>query len=313
MTNYILLNISLLIIFSYIFTKIRHGLHMLQLEYYKNDRYKSWMKKNKKQVYSLRDLLLFISTIACLINLRMGLILNIIFGVLLFISRNIYKEKKPLVVTGRIKRMYATELIIFAILLFASNINIYLLFLVDLVTIFAYYIVIIVNIVNIPIEKSIQEKFVRRAKKTLRQMNNLKIIGITGSYGKTSMKSIVSTLLSQKYNVLKTPKSYNTKMGIVRTINENLKNTDQIFVCEMGADEVGEIKELCDLVHPSIGMITSIGPQHLETFGSIENIKKTKFELVDSLPDDGLAFLNYDNEEVRSVNVSKNKITYGLS
>lgn len=313
MTNYILLNISLLIIFSYIFTKIRHGLHMLQLEYYKNDRYKSWMKKNKKQVYSLRDLLLFISTIACLINLRMGLILNIIFGVLLFISRNIYKEKKPLVVTGRIKRMYATELIIFAILLFASNINIYLLFLVDLVTIFAYYIVIIVNIVNIPIEKSIQEKFVKRAKKTLRQMNNLKIIGITGSYGKTSMKSIVSTLLSQKYNVLKTPKSYNTKMGIVRTINENLKNTDQIFVCEMGADEVGEIKELCDLVHPSIGMITSIGPQHLETFGSIENIKKTKFELVDSLPDDGLAFLNYDNEEIRSVNVSKNKITYGLS
>ncbi len=313
MTNIILLNISLLIIFAYIFTKVRHGLHMSQLEYYKNDRYKSWMKKNKKQVYSLRDLLLIIVLPLCIWNIMAGLIVNIIISILLFISRNIYKEKKPLVVTGRIKRMYFTELLIFAILIALANINIYFLGLIYIVTIFAYYLVIVINILNIPIEKTIQEKFVRKAKKALKQMPNLTVIGITGSYGKTSTKSIVSTLLSQKYNVLKTPKSFNTKMGIVRTINENLKNTDQIFVCEMGADEVGEIKELCDLVHPKIGMITSIGPQHLETFGSLENIKKTKFELVDSLPEDGLAFLNYDNDEIRSVNINKNKITYGLS
>ena len=65
-------------------------------------------------------------------------------------------------------------------------------------------------------------------------------------------------------------------MGISKTINENLKSTDEVFVCEMGADEVGEIKELCNLVNPDIGIITSIGPQHLETFGSLDNIKKTK-------------------------------------
>lgn len=144
-------------------------------------------------------------------------------------------------------------------------------------------------------------------------MPDLKIIGITGSYGKTSTKYILSTILGQKYNILKTPKSFNTKMGIAKTINENLKPTHQVFVCEMGADEPGEIKQLCDFVHPDIGIITSIGEQHLETFGSLENIKKTKFELVDSLSKDGLAFLNYEDENIKSVKTEKNKITYGES
>lgn len=312
MINYILLNISLLILFLYVFQKIKHGLHMLQLEYYKNDRYFTWMKKNKSKVFSIRDLLLLIPVALIIVNPTIALIINIIVAVLLYLSRNIYKEKKPLVETGRIKRVYITEAIIFLILLIISNWNFYLLILIDIYVVFAYYVVIILNSINKPIEKLIQKKFVKKAKTKLKQMDKLKIIGITGSYGKTSMKYIVSTILNQKFNVLKTPKSYNTKMGIVRTINENLKRTDQIFICEMGADEVGEIKELCDLVHPSIGVITSIGPQHLETFGSLENIKKTKFELVESLPEDGIAFLNYDDENVKSVETDKNKITYGL-
>ena len=172
MTNIILLNISLLIIFAYIFTKIRHGLHMLQLEYYKNDRYTAWMKKNKKQVYSLRDLLLLIVIPVCIFNLVVGLIVNLVISILLFISRNMYKEKKPLVITGRIKRMYFTELLIFAILIVLANINIYFLGFTYIAIIFAYYLVLVINIVNIPIEKSIQQKFVRNAQKTLKQMPN---------------------------------------------------------------------------------------------------------------------------------------------
>lgn len=311
MLNYILLEILLVLLHIYMYTKVRHGIHMLQLEYYKNDRYINWMNKNKKVVFSLRDILMLIGTIITIFNLRVGLIINIVIALLLLLARNIYKEKKPLVITARVKRIFFTETVIFILVAVLANRNIWYLVLVDMLVILAYYLVILVNILNRPIEKAIQEKFVIKAKKKLKQMSNLKVIGITGSYGKTSTKYIVSTILNQKYNVLKTPASFNTKMGIVRTINEKLRPTDQIFVCEMGADQVGEIKELCKLVHPSIGMITSIGPQHLETFGSLENIKKTKFELVDALPDDGIAILNYNDENIKSMNTAKNKVTYG--
>ena len=311
MINYILLEILLVLLYIYMHTKTRHGIHMLQLEYYKNDRYTNWINKNQKIVFSLRDILMFIGTTITILNLKVGLIISIFILLLLLLGRNIFKEKKPLVTTGRVKRIFFTETIIFFLVAVLVNINILYLILANILVVLAYYLVIVVNILNKPVEKLVQEKFVIRAKKKLKQMKNLKVIGVTGSYGKTSTKYIVSTILNQKYNILKTPASFNTKMGIVRTINEYLKPTDQIFVCEMGADEVGEIKELCKLVHPSIGMITSIGPQHLETFGSLENIKKTKFELVDSLQSDGIAILNYNDENIKSVNTDKNKVTYG--
>lgn len=311
MINYILLEILLVLLYIYTHTKVRHGVHMLQLEYYKNDRYTNWISKNQKIVFSLRDILMFIGTTITILNLRVGLILSIFILLLLLLARNIFKEKKPLVITGRVKRIFVTETVIFILVAILANINILYLIIANILVVLAYHLVILVNVLNTPIEKAIQEKFVIKAKKKLKQMKKLKVIGVTGSYGKTSTKYIVSTILNQKYNILKTPASFNTKMGIVRTINENLKPTDQIFVCEMGADEVGEIKELCKLVRPSIGMITSIGPQHLETFGSLENIKKTKFELVDALPEEGIAILNYNDENIKSVNTDKNKVTYG--
>ena len=88
----------------------------------------------------------------------------------------------------------------------------------------------------------------------------------------------MTALLSAKYNVLCTPENFNTPMGVVRTVREHLSPLHEVFVCEMGAKRVGEIKELCDLVHPSLGMITAVGPQHLDTFGSQDNVRKTKFE-----------------------------------
>ena len=312
MVNYILLNISLFILYCYMFKKVRHGLHMLQLEYYKNDRYLNWKRKNSKQCFSYRDLVLILIPLICMFNLKTGLILLMFFSILLYISRNIYIEKKKMVVTGRIKRMYITETVIYLIFVILINFSFWFLLGVGILIIFAYFIPIIINTVNIPLEKAIQNRFVRKAKNKLKEKKDMIIIGVTGSYGKTSTKYILSTILNQKYNVLKTPASFNTKMGIVRTINEYLKPTDQVFVCEMGADQVGEIKELCNLVHPDYGMITSIGPQHLETFGSLENIKRTKFELVDSLPETGVAFLNYDDENIKSMGTSKNKVTYGI-
>lgn len=155
------------------------------------------------------------------------------------------------------------------------------------------------NTINKPIEKGVRNYYINDAKKILRSNPDLTIIGVTGSYGKTSVKFFLQTLLQQKYSVLVTPESYNTPMGVVITIRGQMKPSHQIFVCEMGARYVGEIKEICDIVHPQHGVITSIGPQHLDTFGSLANIQKTKFELADALPDDGLLFLNGDNEYIR--------------
>jgi len=109
-----------------------------------------------------------------------------------------------------------------------------------------------------------------------------------------------------------TPESYNTPMGVVMTIRNSLKATHEIFICEMGAKKVGEIKEICDIVYPHHGVITSIGPQHLETFKSLENVKSTKFELAEALPKGGLLFLNGDDENVTGYNKNKDAITYSL-
>ena len=144
-------------------------------------------------------------------------------------------------------------------------------------------------------------------------MPNLIVIGVTGSYGKTSVKNFLVKTLSAKYEVLTTPKNYNTTMGVVKTIREELKPIHQIFVCEMGATKIGDIKEICDIVNPKFGVITSIGPQHLESFKTIENIIKTKFELYDSVnKNGGITFLNYDNEYLAKQNKS-NTLAYGIN
>ena len=130
------------------------------------------------------------------------------------------------------------------------------------------------------------------------------MIGITGSYGKTSTKHYLNRILSEQFEVCMTPGSFNTTMGVIRTIREYLKPYDTVFICEMGAKQPGDIKEICDLVHPSVGIITAVGEQHLESFKTIENVQRTKFELIDSLPADGLAIVNDDFEWVANRKVS---------
>jgi UDP-N-acetylmuramoyl-tripeptide--D-alanyl-D-alanine ligase len=125
------------------------------------------------------------------------------------------------------------------------------------------------------------------------------------------VKYFLNTLLSSQYNVLQTPGNYNTTLGVVRTIREQLKPYHEIFICEMGAREVGDIKEICDLVHPGYGIITSIGPQHLQSFHTIENVIGTKFELADAVPADGRVFLNYDNDYIRNHKTDKQVVSYG--
>ncbi len=137
-------------------------------------------------------------------------------------------------------------------------------------------------------------------------MTNLKVVGITGSYGKTSSKNILADVLNIKFNTLPTPKSLNTFNGLMITVNNKLTKFDDCFIAEMGAYVKGEINGLCKLVNPKYGIITSIGTAHLETFGSEKAIQEGKMELIEYLPKDGIGVLNRDDEKQRDY-VIKNK------
>jgi UDP-N-acetylmuramoyl-tripeptide--D-alanyl-D-alanine ligase len=196
------------------------------------------------------------------------------------------KAKKPLVWTARVKRLtaaYAVASIILPFLLPPVLIR-------------------VANFLISPVEKAVNSRYINEARRIINdaKASGLKVIGVTGSYGKTSVKVYIGKLLGSQANVLVTPESYNTTLGIVRTIREHLRATHEYFVVEMGARNKGDIAEICELVKPDYAVITAIGEAHLESFGSIENTTDAKFELFDSLdPENAVAFLNADNEYIR--------------
>ncbi len=315
-----LLNFTLVLILIYFYKITRNGLHILQLENYYVDRYAVWMKRYIKTVVNIKVIILLLIPIICFflnnqIANYIGFIVEILALIYLIIITKKKKEKKAFVVTARIKRVYTTYLILFAIAVICANVLNYkiTLSIINICTMFAYVFVYIVSVINKPVEKSIRRGFCKKAKKKLQEIPGLKVVGITGSYGKTSTKYIINTILSQKYNTLMTPESYNTTMGVVRTINEKLTSMHQLFICEMGAKYVGDIKEITDIVNPTYGVLTAIGPQHLDTFKSLDNVRKTKLELVDSLPEDGIAFVNWEDENIRNSKITKNMVKYGFS
>lgn len=123
-------------------------------------------------------------------------------------------------------------------------------------------------------------KLVKKAAEKLSASSLIKI-GVTGSYGKTSVKNILSVILSEKYKVLSTPSSYNTPVGIAKCINDGDLSDKEVFIAEMGARNQGDISELCSLVSPEYGILTGVCPQHIETFGSVENVLKEKKKLLE--------------------------------
>ncbi len=148
-----------------------------------------------------------------------------------------------------------------------------------------------------PVEASIRNGFKRQAQQKLQRVQPT-VIGITGSYGKTSTKHYIAHILSGNFRVYPTPKSWNTLMGVTRAINEGMPDDTQVFICEMGAYIRGEIEGISAMTHPSIGIITEVGPQHLERFKTLENIAIAKYELIKALPGDGTGVFNADNPHV---------------
>lgn len=311
--TYIIYIATLIAFFYAIYHKSYKTLHMLQENLYnENNRYLKWIWKNKFDFISLDILVVGICLIGIFVTYDLELInksLMIIMIIFLLIigylhnKRNINDQnKKKLVITARIKRLILTASIIHLIpvVFLAFNIenytNTWILLCIEAVLLYLNRIVFFIALlINTPVEKLVYLHFKTKAMKKLKSSPNLKIIGITGSYGKTSSKNILSEILNVKYNALPTPKNLNTFNGLIMTINNHLDKFTDIFIAEMGAYVKGEITRLCKLVKPQYGILTKIGTAHLETFGSQENIQKGKFELIESLPSDGFGVLNGDD------------------
>lgn len=148
-----------------------------------------------------------------------------------------------------------------------------------------------------------------------RRKHNLQVIGITGSVGKSTTKELIAEVVGMRYRVLKNPGNLNNEIGLPLTLL-HLSAGHQVAVLEMGFYVPGEIKFLCDLALPQIGVITNIGTVHAERAGSQEIIAKGKAELVQSLPPapEGVAILNYDDPLVRPMaeQTRANVFYYGL-
>jgi UDP-N-acetylmuramoyl-tripeptide--D-alanyl-D-alanine ligase len=155
--------------------------------------------------------------------------------------------------------------------------------------------VLLAFVILSPFEEINNKNYIIRAKRKLSKYPDLIKIGITGSYGKTSVKNILHTMLSQKYNTLSTPGSYNTPMGLTKTILKQLNPSHEIFIAEMGARTKGDIKYICDFVKPDIGIITAIGNQHFESFRTLGNLMDTKYELIEGLSGRYFAAFNCDS------------------
>ncbi|MBU3969042.1 hypothetical protein KJ991_02400 [Patescibacteria group bacterium] len=186
-------------------------------------------------------------------------------------------------------------------LIFNLNISYFILFFLIFISILShsfFVYLILAALVFWPFDFTFKQIVILRAKiKIKKYRKNIKIIAVTGSYGKTTMKDAVSFVLSEKFDVLKTEGNKNTILGISQLINKKMSEKTEIFIVEMAAYGIGDIKKLCDLVlQPNISILTGINESHFERFKKIENTIRTKFEIVQNCKKNGTVILNADNE-----------------
>ncbi len=280
----------------YLWATMRYSVQMFQQNSYRTERYNRWLLQSGEW-HSHMNIVALLSAAIFLFTDHIALL--VLFGVwmlVIAIAEFSIKYKIELVYTMRVKRLMATRIVLTATIVALTHLFCVEYTLVVMMLLTVDYWTILANLINRPMEAAITRWYYNDAKRMLRSMPHLKIIGITGSFGKTSTKHFLYRVLSEKYNVLMTPGNFNTTLGVVRTIREHLKPHHEVFIVEMGAKQRGDIKQICDLVNPQYGIITSVGEMHLETFGSIENVAHTKFELIEALAHDGYGVVNIDSE-----------------
>ena len=198
-----------------------------------------------------------------------------------------YKLDKKLVFTWRVKR--------FLILLAVLSLLINMLSMVKGLETYSFVFLplLLAYVISKGVENYLFLTYKKEAQKKLLSRKDLKIVCVTGSYGKTSMKNYIAQMLSKKYKVYATPRSVNTIAGLVRDVNMDLPDDTEVYVCEAGARLRGDIYTIAQFVQPHIAVVGKVGPQHLEYFKTLENIQRTKLELIQS-PRLEQAFVHYE-------------------
>ncbi len=311
---------------GYSFTRLCSQLHMLQLNSYFLDRYATYCKRSITKLWHIQDFEPLLALLGVWLSSPdlVLIILALAYSKMLLSYQPTVKIKKKLVFTARVWRLLLVSALVWSLGYYycwhswaVQSAN----FLIDTVVLLVGCVLLlplilaVCNVLLMPIEWTICRYYFCDAKKVLERFDNLKRIGITGSFGKTTTKYILNSLLSSEFITLKTPGSYNTPMGIAKVVRGQLRPIHQIFVAEMSARLPGDIRELCELVKPQYGLITVIGEQHLEYFKSLDRIKRTKYELIEALPPDGVAFFNLDDpNSLELINSTSNvrKVTFSL-
>ena len=302
-----------------------HGLQMVR---YQTPAYRNWLAVSHRTLwrenviwaivgvalkwYLPMLLSLFITGEQVRSNISNWLVLLLFACVTGWIGRRDWRmpSAKPFAMTHRVRRLMAVMFVVSALaggLMSLLSIPPYFLF-----AVMAYVVLLSAWIIN-PFENKLNAGFYKSAREKIAARKDLITIGITGSYGKTNVKFILRELLSVKYNVLATPASFNTAMGISRVINDQLRPGHQVFIAEMGATHVGDIKELVNLVRPKYGILTGIGLRHMDSFGSQANIAGTKYELIQGLPRNGVAVFGTGDDYISRLYAKCDREKYRIS
>ncbi len=236
-----------------------------------------------------------------------GLIFFYVFTMVFFKTNQLVKTKQRQSVdyTSRLKRLTVTFCVLVFLISFGTFLSMNYLdkitdwelfpyiryMLVCLFPLLLPFIVLLANAINTPFEKMNIARYGRKATEILNS-TQAKVIAVTGSYGKTTTKDLIASLLGEKYVVASAPKSFNTPSGVAMTVQNFVTAQTEFVVLEMGARKVGEIAYLCKIAQPNYSVITSVGRMHLESFKKYENIIKTKFEVVENTKEGGICFFN---------------------
>lgn len=299
--------------------RLRYFLHLFQLEGYKPNQYLRWLGSHIGHVVRLSHkvaavVLALAAAGFYFLSPFWTALLALPAWMITFASSRLYRSerpKKPLAYTNRLKRLLGVTVVL---TLLPVILGLVVGLRQDSLAGFWFYLlgffvadfgaplwVLFAAFLMKPVEASFRRGFKKQARSTLQQRPDLTVVGITGSYGKTSTKFILAEILRQRYNVLASPGSYNTPMGLCLVVNGQLKPEHQVLVLEMGMRYRGDIRELCELAPPDLAVVTSAGVAHLETMGSIENIAREKSDLLAFMKPDGVAILNVDDERVAAM------------
>lgn len=290
-----------------------------QIDEYKSNRYLRWWLGARERYLPQRVLIAgLVGGVLIVLMSEGGALLPVIIGFVTALGAGWPPKereiKKPFRSTPRARRLLGAAFVLAAIVIaFAAfaiiplsldgEFRVLLLTAAGILALLAAPLLLMLgNLLMMPVEALFRRRFLAQAKGVIQQINPT-VIGITGSYGKTTTKNYIAEILNGRYKAYATPKSYNTVMGICLAINNDLADNFAVdyFVVEMGAYFQGEIRRICDLTPPSISVVVEVGPQHLERFGTLENTATAKYEIIKALPQDGVGVFNWDNPYVREM------------